>query len=109
MKYKFKHKDEHIINIIDHLNVQRIQSVMEFLDWRWIDEIPTVGKIYSELMSRLNAVIKDFENHEYDDVNDVCYSSECGGIKITIRLDEKEEPYLEVMFILTQWETSEIY
>jgi hypothetical protein len=109
MKYKFKHKDEHIINIIDHLNVQRIQSVMEFLDWRWIDEIPTVGKIYSELMSRLNAVIKDFENHDYDDVKDVCYSSECGGIKITIRLDEKEEPYLEVMFILTQWETSEIY
>lgn len=109
MKYKFKHKDAHIINIIDHLNVQRIQSVMEFLDWRWIDEIPTVGKIYSELFSRINRVISDFENYDYDDVKDVCYSSECGGIKITIRLDEKEEPYLEVMFILTQWETSEIY
>jgi hypothetical protein len=109
MKYKFKHKDEHIINIIDHLNVQRIQSVMEFLDWKWRGELPTIGKIYSELMSRLNDVIKDFENHEYDDVNKVFYSSECGGIKITIMLDEKEEPYLEVMFILTQWETSEIY
>jgi hypothetical protein len=37
MKYKFKDKDEHIINIIDHLDVQRIQSVMEFLDWKWIE------------------------------------------------------------------------
>ena len=109
MKYKFKNKDEHIINIIDHLNVQKIHSVMEFLDWKWRGESPTIGKIYSELLSRLNDVIKDFENTEYDDVNKVYYSSESGGIKITIRLDEKEEPYLEVLFILTQWETSEIY
>ena len=105
MKYKFKNKDEHVINIIDHLDVQRIHSVMEFLDWKWRGELPSIGKIYSELMSRLNDVIKNFENHEYADVNKVFYSSECGGIKITIMLDEKEEPYLEVMFILTQWES----
>lgn len=109
MKYKFKDKDEHIINIIDHLNVQKIHSVMEFLEWTWLNEIPTVGQIYSELFSRLNSIINDFENHEYNDPNDVYYSSECGGIKITIMLDEKEQPYLKVMFILTQWETSEIY
>jgi hypothetical protein len=105
MKYKFKDKDEHIISIIDHLNVQRIHSVMEFLDWKWGGEPVSIGNIYSELMSRINNVIKEFEDTEYDDVDKVYYSSECGGIKITVMLDEKEEPYLNVMFILTQWES----
>lgn len=105
MKYKFKNKDEHIINIIDHLDVQKIHSVMEFLEWTWLGEVPTIGKIYSELLSRLNSIINDFENYECNDPNDVCYSSECGGIKVTVMLDEKEEPYLNVMFILTQWES----
>lgn len=105
MKYKFKNKDEHIINIIDHLDVQKIHSVMEFLDWRWLNEPVSIGKIYSELLSRLNSIIKDFENHEYDDPNDVYYSTECGGIKVTVILNEEEEPYLDVMFILTRWES----
>lgn len=74
-------------------------------NWRWRGEPPTIGKIYSELMSRLNDVIKDFENTEYDDVDKVYYSSDCGGIKVTVVLNEKEEPYLNVMFVLTQCES----
>jgi hypothetical protein len=105
MKYKFKNKDEHIIRIIDHLDVQKIHSVMAFLDWRWLGEPVSIGKIYSELMSRLNGVIQEFENIDYDHVDKVYYSSECGGIKVTVILDEKEEPYLNVMFVLTQYES----
>jgi hypothetical protein len=105
MKYKFKDKDKHIIDVIDHLDVQRIHSVMEFLDWTWRGKPVSIGKIYSELMSRLNDVIKEFENTDYDGVEEVYYGSETGGIRIGIRLDENNEPYLDVMFILTQWES----
>jgi hypothetical protein len=106
MKYKFKDKDKHIIDVIDHLDVQKIYSVMKFLKWTWRGESVSIGKIYSELTSRLHEVIKEFENTDYDGVEEVYYGSETGGIRIGIRLDEKEEPYLDVMFILTQWESS---
>lgn len=105
MKYKFKNKDEHIINIIDHLDMQKIHSVMEFLNGKWLNEPVSIGKIYSELMSRLNDVIKEFEDIEYDGVEEVYYGSETGGIRIGIRLDENNEPYLDVMFVLTQWQS----
>jgi len=106
MKFKFEDKDKHIIDVIDHLDVQKIYSVMEFLKWTWRGESVSIGKIYSELTSRLHEVIKDFENTQYDDVDKVYYSSDSGGIKIAVMLDEKEEPYLDVMFILTHWESS---
>jgi hypothetical protein len=106
MKFKFEDKDKHIIDVIDHLDVQKIYSVMEFLKWTWRGESVSIGKIYSELTSRLHEVIKDFENTEYDDVDNVYYSSDSGGIKIAVMLDEKEKPCLDVMFILTHWESS---
>lgn len=106
MKFKFEDKDKHIIDVIDNLDVQKIHSVMEFLKWTWRGEPVSIGKIYSELTSRLHEVIKEFEDIEYDDIDKVYYSSDCGGIKIEISLDESNDPYISVSFVLTQWDTA---
>jgi hypothetical protein len=106
MKFKFEYKDKHIIDVIDNLDVHKIHSVMGFLKWRWRGEPVSMGNIYSELMSRLNDTVNRFEGTEYDNVDKVYYCSDSGGIKIEIFLDESNDPYISVSFVITQWDTA---
>lgn len=129
MNYKFKVlKDEEISDNLDYvlfnLDFDRIQKVMEFLEWDWIG-IEGKSPSNSELMYKvkanlLNAYAKLDTKIEYHynnstklvfDENDVVeYTTSTGGFQyntsyflVSSSIQKDRHLYTEVNFILTGW------
>jgi hypothetical protein len=97
-------KQKSIDNIIDNFNWDRVQKVMEFLDWKWYGscegEVPTIGPLIRQSMDLLNKAYDLCE--QYKEITRVG----TGGLYAMAFWDdeEKEVYHLELYFALSSWE-----
>ena len=77
---------EHIDDVMDYLDFERIQFTMEHLNWRWVDagipDVPTIRQQVRKLM-------KEAYKHGYVSTGGlvVRYDSEEDSFDVSFRLD----------------------
>ena len=84
------------INTEPGLDYNRIAKVMQFLDWRWVNNgrVPTIPE--------MKAHVEDFKSRLKDGDSTSIAS---GGFKVTrLKSEEDEATVWRVEFILTDWD-----
>ena len=83
---------------IENFNFEQVKKVMDFLDWKWLDEVPSMGQIMLHAQDYLNRVADKLEQHEE-------YTISSGGIKVWGFIDDDGEIQFKLSFILAEWDT----
>ena len=86
-----------IDSIMENFDFDKVQSVMDYLDWKWVgtkNGIPTIEEIEDEAKRML--IDAAFEET----------SLSCGGLKVTCENDgaNPDDPFILLEFILTDCE-----
>ena len=86
-----------IDNIMENFDFDKVQSVMDYLDWKWVgtkNGIPTIDEIRDEAKRML--IDAAFEETPIS----------CGGLKVTYENDDEnpDDPFIQLEFILTDCE-----
>lgn len=99
-------KQTAINNIIDNFNWDRVQKVMEFLDWKWAGndgEVPGIGPLVRQSIELLDKAYDSCEQYK-----DITRTGTGGLYAMAFWDDKKNEVYhLELYFALTCWEEYE--
>ena len=120
-----KHAEDAATEIMENFNFNKMQVVMDFLDWRWVDAkngVPTVDEIRAEVKSRFDELIETAYNHALDNVDedDLIYNAnvtpeddaifdwgvDSGGLHTTIVVFNNADVRLNVEFIVESWHES---
>jgi hypothetical protein len=106
-----KHYERHqkmMFDIINNFDFQKVHDVMKYLNWSWYPKgIPTVDDIRFSARERIESVIKacllDAKPEEE-------YFVSSGGLKATaIKNNYGQITFLELEFVLTNWELNDPY
>lgn len=89
---------EQIEEIMNNFDFIRVHRVMEELDWEWCwtDGVPSVEELRYKARQQLNEVTTKYKS-------DASVSS--GGFKASIKRNYKNELYLELEFVIEDWNT----
>jgi len=82
-------------DVMDNLDFEAIKATMKLLDWRWCtaaDGVPTLPELRMAVRKLINDVIDNDEE-----------SVTLGGFCAEY---DKEDEWVRVSFVLTDWETS---
>lgn len=98
-------KEKAITNILENFDFGRVHTTMKHLKWRWAtskteDGIPSLGELFLHVERYLNEVY-DQSTKKKDD-----YITGTGGFQYMAQYnkEEQEVDYIEVKFVLTEWE-----
>lgn len=90
----------HIDDIMDWFDFDRVHKVMVALDWKWVNAEEGVPN-QAELRQQVRRLMKDCY-HKAHYGSDVIYGLGTGGFEVEYN---KEGDYFEVRFIATRWES----
>jgi len=86
-------------DILDEFDFQRVQKVMEALDWNYfdsVDKVPSIGELRKMARSLLNYA------YNYDPSPE--YFTGSGGFEVTRYMYPGETvKYLTLKFVVTEW------
>ena len=91
-------KEEHIKNIIDNFNFNKVNKVMKFLNWTWVgsSKSPSISQLKEKATELLNEVCDDYGDNEYIDFA----SLGSGGFEAI-----RYEDHLVLEFNISEWST----
>jgi len=96
-----------IDEVIDSFDFEKVQKVMEFVDWKWIDHegeltVPSVPRLKGSARRSLKLAYDSWKKHGYD------YSvAGTGGFEAQYWGYEKEGSLFTLRFVLEQAEAEE--
>jgi hypothetical protein len=100
---------EHMIKeIMDEFEFNRVECVMDALNWRWRGEIPTIQDLREEAERLLRGAAKsrlgDFKDAHWE----VPILNACGGFKAKAWCDEGKTKItmLDLAFVVESWDSS---
>ena len=88
-------QQEAIDTIMDYFKFEKVQKVMEFLDWRWFgseEGVPTLPELKQEARRLLKHSLEEKE------------SISTGGFHVRYRSYESGEETIELMFAVDWWD-----
>lgn len=91
----------HIENILENFDFEKVRKTMKLLNWTWYDsdEIPTTYRLIESAREHLESAYNLSLEH-----NKTCFSTS-GGFKAISYVDEEGWYCLELMFVLTEWDS----
>jgi hypothetical protein len=106
-----KHHERHqkmMFDIMNNFDYDKVHSAMKHLEWEWFGKgVPSIDDIRFAARQRLESVIK---NCLLDGTVNEGYFVSSGGLKATaIKDDYGQITFLELEFILTNWELNDPY
>jgi hypothetical protein len=84
--------------IIEEFDFGKVQDVMTYLDWKWWDEVPTMGKLMVRASEMLEEVYSECESNKKE------YTISTGGF-FAEALYMEDSVKLSLKFVLTEWNT----
>ena len=84
--------------IIEEFDFGKVQDVMTYLDWKWWDAVPTMGKLMVRAAEILDEAYSECESNKKD------YSISTGGF-CGEALYMEDSIKLSLKFVLTEWNT----
>ena len=107
-----KKKERKMIkDIVHNFNFDRVNKVMELLDWKWYTtecpngKIPSVPDMISICLQYLKRGISETKDH-YLNTGEKDYSISTGGFEYYFELNEEDKiDYVSMKFVLTEWES----
>ena len=91
-----------IKEIINEFNFDKVQKVMDFLDWRWQNarRIPTIHELISKSENLLNDVCLELLNGQEKE-----WKVSTGGFSAYGFIDDSGDIELSLSFCIEEWET----
>ncbi len=90
---------QQVEDILDEFDFNKVQKVMEALDWKYhdsVDKFPSIGELRKMARSLLNCT------YDADDSPD--YFTSCGGFHAERRMYPGDSTkYLNLKFVVTEW------
>lgn len=81
--------------ILDEFDFEKAHKVMEFLDWKWGDEVPTIGGMRRIARRLLNEAAES-----------KILAIGTGGFQVRKRVEE-DKTFLTLEFVVTAWDNYE--
>ena len=92
--------DEHIHEVMDELDFQRIYRAMLHLNWQWAsaeDGVPNIPEMRKQVRKLMKTAFEDCFRYKEDR-----YTIGTGGFEVTY---DRECDFFDVKFVLTEWRT----
>jgi hypothetical protein len=100
-------QDKMIKSVMKNFDWNRVQSIMEHLDWRWrgAPEVPSIAELKAEALECINgAIYQAIGNTESS--KDIGWISACGGLKaIAYRTNKNKLAQIRLEFNIAEWES----
>ena len=100
---------EHMIKeIMDEFDFNKVECVMDALNWRWRGQIPTIDDLRDEAERLLRGAAKSRLGDFKDAHHDVAIINACGGFEAKAWCDEGKTKItmLDLAFVVSSWDSS---
>ena len=83
--------------VMDRFDFEKVQKVMEFLNWTWtgMGEVPTIAELEETALYLLTGCVREFEL-KGSPLSGMLYAT--GGFQARVKCFERSEPRLELTF-----------
>ena len=99
--------DKMVEDILEEFDFQKVQLVMDYLNWQWSDkQVPTISDL-KETAERLLRNAADLRLGEYESEHwEVAIMSGTGGLQATAYCDETKTKItmLDLKFVIAEWD-----
>lgn len=100
--------DKMIDDIMEEFNFKRVQSVMDYLDWRWVGEYVTADMLRETAEKLLRGAAKlrlgDYKDEHWE--RGIINATGGFQAKAWCNEDKTKITALDLKFVLTEWDTS---
>ena len=105
---KEKDIDDMIKDIMDEFDFDKVERVMESLNWKWRGETPTLYDLREEALRLLRGAAKSRLGNFKNEHHDVAIINACGGFEAKAYCDENKTKItgLDLEFVITSWDSS---
>ena len=100
---------EHMIeDILNEFDFDKVERVMEALNWKWRGETPTLYDLREEALRLLRGAAKSRLGNFKNEHHDVAIINACGGFEAKAYCDENKTKItgLDLAFVITSWDSS---
>jgi hypothetical protein len=100
---------EHMIeDILNEFDFDKVERVMEALNWKWRGETPTLYDLREEALRLLRGAAKSRLGNFKNEHHDVAIINACGGFEAKAYCDENKTKItgLDLAFVVTSWDSS---
>jgi hypothetical protein len=105
-----KEKDlEYMIeDILNEFDFDKVERVMEALNWKWRGETPTLYDLREEALRLLRGAAKSRLGDFKDTHHEIAIINACGGFEAKAWCDEGKTKItgLDLAFVVTSWDSS---
>jgi hypothetical protein len=100
--------EQMIDNIIEHFEWNRVQEVMDYLDWQWRGEYVTIVMLKETAERLLRGAINSRFGEFIDESDEIGIANSTGGLEAKAWCDEDKTHIvrLELKFVLGSWDES---
>jgi hypothetical protein len=105
--YVFDPVNKMIDDIIENFDFDKVQSVMDHLNWRWVGEYVTVDMLIKEARRLLRGAAESRLGRYKNEHWEVPIIHGTGGFQASAFCDEDKTKIvaLDLKFVLTEWDT----
>ena len=97
-----------IKDIMDNFDFDKVERVMEALNWKWRGETPTLYDLREEALRLLRGAAKSRLSDFKDTHHEIAIINACGGFEARAYCNEDKTKItgLDLAFIVTSWDSS---